>query len=100
MKSGEKLRAAQIAALEGRAADVRAAGDAHRRAIGEAVAEAERLAGRGRRQTGRRRARPHVRIALARHHRSGGAGTADRRATARRVRSAPRRDAFGKRSKT
>jgi hypothetical protein len=44
MKSGEKLRAAQIAALEGRNADVRAAGEAHRRAIGEAVAEAERLA--------------------------------------------------------
>ena len=44
MKSGEKLRAAQIAALEGRAADVRAASDTHRRAIGEAVAEAERLA--------------------------------------------------------
>jgi hypothetical protein len=43
MKSGEKLRAAQIAALEGRSADVRAAGDAHRRAISEAVAEAERL---------------------------------------------------------
>jgi hypothetical protein len=43
MKSGEKLRAAQIAALEGRHADVRAAGDAHRRAISEAVAEAERL---------------------------------------------------------
>lgn len=44
MKSGQKLRAAQIAALEGRHGDVRAAGDAHRRAIGEAVAEAERLA--------------------------------------------------------
>jgi hypothetical protein len=44
MKSGEKLRAAQIAALEGRAADVRAASEAHRRAISEAVAEAERLA--------------------------------------------------------
>ena len=44
MKAGEKLRAAQIAALEGRAADVRAASDAHRRAIGDAVAEAERLA--------------------------------------------------------
>jgi hypothetical protein len=43
MKSGEKLRAAQIAALEGRAADVRAASEAHRRAITEAVAEAERL---------------------------------------------------------
>jgi hypothetical protein len=43
MKSGEKLRAVQIAALEGRTADVRAAGEAHRRAIGEAVAEAERL---------------------------------------------------------
>jgi hypothetical protein len=45
MKSGEKLRSAQIAALEGRAADVRAASETHRRAIGEAVAEAERLAG-------------------------------------------------------
>ena len=44
MKSGEKLRAAQIAALEGKAADVRSASDAHRRAIGDAVAEAERLA--------------------------------------------------------
>ena len=43
-KSGEKVRAAQIAALEGRAADVRAASEAHRRAITEAVAEAERLA--------------------------------------------------------
>ena len=44
MKSGEKLRAAQIAALEGRAADVRAVSDAQRRAIGDAVAEAARLA--------------------------------------------------------
>ena len=44
MKSGEKLRTAQIAALEGRAADVRAASETHRRAISEAVAEAERLA--------------------------------------------------------
>ena len=44
MKSGEHLRKAQIAALEGRPADVRAASEAHRRAIGEAVAEAERLA--------------------------------------------------------
>jgi hypothetical protein len=43
MASGEKLRAAQIAALEGRAADVRAASEAHRRAIGDAVTEAERL---------------------------------------------------------
>jgi hypothetical protein len=43
MKSGEKLRTAQIAALEGRAADVRAAGEAHRRAIADAVAEGERL---------------------------------------------------------
>jgi hypothetical protein len=44
MTSGEKLRTAQIAALEGRAADVRAASETHRRAISEAVAEAERLA--------------------------------------------------------
>jgi hypothetical protein len=44
MKSGEALRKAQIAALEGRTADVRAASEAHRRAISEAVAEGERLA--------------------------------------------------------
>ena len=43
VKSGERLRAAQIASLEGRRADVRAASDAHRQAVGEAVKEAERL---------------------------------------------------------
>ena len=42
--SGERLRKAQVAALEGRAADVRAASDAHRQAIAEAVKQAERLA--------------------------------------------------------
>jgi hypothetical protein len=44
MKSGEQLRKAQIAALEGKAADVRAASESHRRAIAEAVGEAQRLA--------------------------------------------------------
>jgi hypothetical protein len=44
LKAGERLRKAQIAALEGKAADVRGANDAHRTAIAEAVAEAERLA--------------------------------------------------------
>ena len=44
MKSGAALRAAQIAALEGREADVRAAGDAHRRAIADASADAMRRA--------------------------------------------------------
>jgi colicin import membrane protein len=44
MKSGERLRAAQIDALEGKSADVRGAAAAHRRAIAEAVAEAERQA--------------------------------------------------------
>lgn len=44
MKSGERVRKAQIAALEGRSADVRLASEAHRHAIAEAVAEAERLA--------------------------------------------------------
>lgn len=43
MKSGEKVRQAQIAALEGRSVDVRAASDAHRRAVAEAVGEAQRL---------------------------------------------------------
>jgi hypothetical protein len=43
MKSGEKLRKAQVAALEGRVADVRAATEAHRNAIAEAVREAQRL---------------------------------------------------------
>jgi hypothetical protein len=44
IKSGERLRKAQIAALEGRSADIGAASDAHRRAVTEAVAEAERIA--------------------------------------------------------
>jgi len=44
LKSGERVRKAQIAALEGRSADVREASEAHRHAIAEAVAEAERLA--------------------------------------------------------
>ena len=44
IKSGERLRTAQIAALEGRSADISAASDAHRRAVAEAVAEAERIA--------------------------------------------------------
>lgn len=44
MKSGERVRQAQIAALQGKAADIRAANDDHRRAVAAAVAEAERLA--------------------------------------------------------
>jgi len=45
LKSGERLRRAQIAALEGKSTDVRGAADAHRRAVADAVAEAERLGG-------------------------------------------------------
>jgi hypothetical protein len=44
-KSGERVRETNIEALEGGRADVRAATDAHRRAIADAVREAERLAG-------------------------------------------------------
>jgi hypothetical protein len=44
IKSGERVRKAQIAALEGKKADVREASDAHRRAIAETVKEAQRLA--------------------------------------------------------
>jgi hypothetical protein len=44
LKSGERLRKAQIAALEGKKADLRDASEAHRRAIAEAVKEAQRLA--------------------------------------------------------
>jgi hypothetical protein len=47
MKSGDRLRETQIAALEGRKADVRAATDAHRRAVADAVREADRLAAAG-----------------------------------------------------
>ncbi len=43
-KAGEKLRAAQIAALKGRRADVRPAAEAQRRAIAEASLQAMRLA--------------------------------------------------------
>jgi hypothetical protein len=45
LAAGAGVRRAQIAALEGRAADVRSASAAHRDAIGRAVGEAERLAG-------------------------------------------------------
>ncbi|HKB12858.1 MAG TPA: hypothetical protein VKD69_19480 [Vicinamibacterales bacterium] len=44
MKSGERVRKAQIAALQGKDADIRGANDEHRRAVSAAVAEAERLA--------------------------------------------------------
>ena len=45
--SGENLRAAQIAALKGKANDVRRATEAHRKAMRDAVAEALRLASYG-----------------------------------------------------
>ena len=45
-KAGEKLRAAQIATLKGRTADVRAASDAHRKVIAEAAMQAAALAAR------------------------------------------------------
>ena len=44
MKAGADLRKAQLAALQGKAADLRSASDAHRRAIADAVGNAERLA--------------------------------------------------------
>jgi hypothetical protein len=44
MRSGERVRKAQIAALQGKAADIRTANDEHRRAVSAAVGEAERLA--------------------------------------------------------
>lgn len=44
MKAGHALRAAQIATLKGKKADVRAATDAHRKAIADAVHRAAQLA--------------------------------------------------------
>jgi hypothetical protein len=44
MKSGERVRKAQIAALTGKSADIREANDAHRRAVADAVKEAQRFA--------------------------------------------------------
>jgi hypothetical protein len=44
MKSGAGLRTAQIAALEGKKTDVRKAGEAHRKALAEAVERATELA--------------------------------------------------------
>jgi len=43
-KAGEKLRAAQIATLKGKPADVRGASEAHRKAIAEAASAAQKLA--------------------------------------------------------
>ena len=45
-KSGERLRAAQIAALKGRAADLRSIADAHRNAVADASQHTLRLAGK------------------------------------------------------
>jgi hypothetical protein len=45
MKSGAALRTAQIAALEGKKADVRKAGEAHRKALAESVERAIELSG-------------------------------------------------------
>jgi hypothetical protein len=47
LKTGAALRSAQVAALGGRSADVRGAGDAHRTAIVTAVQEALRLGASG-----------------------------------------------------
>ena len=44
LKAGEKLRAAQVAAVEGKAADVRGLTQAHRQALSEAVNEASKAA--------------------------------------------------------
>jgi hypothetical protein len=44
IKSGGALRAAQISAIGGRAADLRGAADVHRKALAAAVKEAQRLA--------------------------------------------------------
>jgi hypothetical protein len=44
MKTGDALRTAQIAALKGRAADVRRATDAHRKAVADAVHDSTTLA--------------------------------------------------------
>jgi hypothetical protein len=44
VRAGEQLRKAQVAALEGRKAEVRAATDAHRQSVLGAVKQAERIA--------------------------------------------------------
>ena len=44
MKSGEQLRKAQVATLEGKKADLRAATEAHRRALADAVQQATTIA--------------------------------------------------------
>lgn len=46
-KSGERLRAAQIAALKGRAGDLRSVADAHRNAIADASQHVLRMAAKG-----------------------------------------------------
>lgn len=63
--SGDRLRAAQIAALEGRPADVRDATEAHRRAIAGAVAEASRVATPGSPANGDALARTFEALSLA-----------------------------------
>ena len=45
MKTGDRLRDAQLAALTGKSVDLRETTEAHRKAIADAVKEAERIAG-------------------------------------------------------
>jgi hypothetical protein len=44
MKTGERLRTAQVSALEGRKVDLRAAAEQHREAVADAVQKAEEIA--------------------------------------------------------
>jgi len=64
--SGEQFRRAQVAALNGRSADVRSTAEAHRKAIGDAVAVASRLAaGAGARPSADALARTFEALSLA-----------------------------------
>ena len=93
--SGADLRRAQIAALEGRKADVQAAAAAHRKAIG-CGGRARHDAGQSRTdEPGPRRGRPHVRSAVDRLRTAGATGPPDPAAAAWRLRAACRRRADG-----
>ena len=92
LKSGERLRAAQIASLEGRrGADVREAGDSHRTALADAVKAAERIAARRGREPAGGCAHADIRDVVVGVGTARASGPFDEAAAAVRVRGAGRR---------
>ena len=86
IKSGKKLRSAQVAALNGRGSDIREVADEHRAAVTQAVAEASRLASEKGARPRYGRALANVRGVVARSLARRVSGTSDQGTATRGVR--------------